>query len=481
MPIAPAVLAVAAEATLASAPRAPALAESTPFLFGAQWRVRSRVATATALADLSLSPNLMAAAKCVPEVGLAAMANAMLRRPESVERVIAAAERAAREKHAQLRQAAPDLWAKHDKVSLDSLLAILREQELKQWTEVWSASDEGELPGPLKTYSAVCNALPVRSMAPDEESSEAILGAIAAGAAAEMEALGRDLFGAEALLATRAATPEENQANAFDEAGWMLAEIERAALRNTVRASNEHGGDSHNGASEISGQNPKGPREMLIWCLPLSFDDQIQPPGSEIHGVFVGLDLAASPATQGVLRLAPHLSRFEAAASLLNSDVVAERLINRFAQAAEVAGVWMDRPFEGEDREEGKIALRKEWAIAMPLTDIADEPCRSQEVIAKVCSADADALPELRMRSGTRGAHPEIGMALGERMKKELEIVAAELFGAQAVAFVDTTGAAPKAMPMCEAYAQKMELARVVSETRAQESAAAKPRKARAL
>jgi len=440
------------------------LAESATLLVGAEWRIGSWKSSAMVLVDLTLSPKLRAAADLIPEISMATMARAMLSRLAAGGRVADAVERAGREKQAQLVQEKPELWKSYDADIFDFCWAKLREDERQQWSKSWEERDEWGVSGTLRHVgSAMATPAHLRNAVSDENACAALLNTIACAATAELQSWAREAFGAEAVLAARAASPRENAQGDAQMEHWALAALESAELKRAasglpakeeIRAEAE----AATAPDEASGQGIGGPREMLAWEFPLA--NALPSPWSALR-VVVGLDASASVAVQDALRAAPHMTAAEVAAGFIRADAVVARLVDRFAQFAQGAGFNAAADGFGDaDRALAKRRLQAGWGD--PDADLGGASCdaltqgakisvcrAAREVFPLVCARAEEQIPGLRERVKNMAA----------LMSQELETVAAKIFGAQSVVFVQSAQKVEETFPLLAAYAQKAQLA----------------------
>jgi len=470
-------------------------AECAPFMFGAEWRIGSRIASAVVLADMSRSQRMRAAAELVPEVGLAKMASAALNRPEVIERVINAVERAMREQEArQLQESAASGEKASATCADEAIWDRFRQNERARLPDDWSKAKNWPVSDTLVGGYSVAHATSLKNFTRTAKEGDELLSAAVAAAAAELEAWARAAFGSEAVLGARWISPREmgSLAERWEE-NWALAMAEQAALKNTVKTASELPNDA---AASKAQRSPPGanqeaaiqPREMLGWNFPLALDPQIQQPGSaRITGVVVGLDITQSQVVQGMAKHAPHLALAEVAAALLNSEAVAEKMVACYEKSAKDSDVSMGREFGAEKRAFAKELLRKSWALPTAIVDEKEGGGGNAEARTtarlSVCWSDNGAVPGLRLLDGDRAERPERGRAAAERIRTAMQSMAEEIFGEQAVAFSRTVDGRETAIRLLAAHAQKIELERAAGLSReaALAEPAHKPRKPRSL
>jgi len=458
--------------------------DCAPFLFGAQWRAGSAHAAAWVLADLAQSPQLTAASRFLPKVDLSVMANAMLGRQESIDRVSMAVERAARAKHAEFS-------SPFGKENLDRALDEMHFMASTQWRAAWSRSEKAPLTDTLSACYSEGHAIRLASaMAPDDESLIAMMNAIAAAAATELEALGREFFGAEALLATRVLGPKEHSEHHNGGEGWMLAEIDRAALRNTVQKSGGRDEKDQNNVAPTARPIQKGPREMLAWEFPLVYGAEGGMGIEELISVVVGIDLTASEAANAIRRVAPHWTLTEIASGLIGADAVAGALVDLFAQAAQEAGMEIDtRRFDATSRLHARLKLQQGWRTPDGEFGKQTDDALAQGARVSVCWAPNEALPTIETKGSSADRRSAAQFVAG-RLQSEMGKIASAVFGENAVVLAQTMTSAVEAITLLAAHAQRAELnqAAQIGQLVSEESGAgnfldtaAKPRKARSL
>jgi hypothetical protein len=249
-------------------PAADENAERKPelFLVGAQWRIGRHISTALVLADLSKSPRLAAAAQIVPEVGLATMASAMVRRPAAVERVLNAVDAAARKKIVQSQAAEPGQWPGFDAEKIEKSLAEMREKEKESWPKAWLDEDDAREPlsdaaDAVSLWHLVAQAvvfpLGLRTSAHPPALND-VLAETANAAAQEIKALFVELLGPEALLFARAVSPQENEKNnGIDTGALALAELERSALLRAAGQAEARGEAAEAAHGDLARKKPR--------------------------------------------------------------------------------------------------------------------------------------------------------------------------------------------------------------------------------